>query len=70
MKEARFKEELKGMNVKELNDKLISLRRERFNLAINSATAHVKDYSQIKKLRRNIACVLTYLQQAQEKISG
>ena len=36
------------------------MRRELFRLKINVATAHVKDYSEFKKGRRNIARVLTF----------
>ena len=32
-------------------------------LRLNSSTSHVKDYSQFKKGRKNIARILTYLRQ-------
>ena len=32
-------------------------------LRLNSSTSHVKDYSQFKKARKNIARILTYLRQ-------
>jgi len=60
-----MREELRSMNESGLRSKLQELRRERLNLVINSATAHVKDYSQFKKLRKNIALVMTFLQQKQ-----
>jgi len=63
MKETKIKEDLKSMNVSELKAKRDALRRERLNLVINAATAHVKDYSQFRKLRKNIARVETYLKQ-------
>jgi len=63
MKEINIKEELKSLNEQELKERLEVLRRERLNLVINVATAHVKDYSQFRKLRKNIARVLTYLRQ-------
>ena len=69
MKESKIKDEFKAMNVEELKEKLEALRRERLNLVISAATAHVKDYSQFKKLRINIARVLTYLRQKQKGIS-
>jgi len=65
MKDTNIKDELKSLTVDELKAKLEDLRREKLNLAINSATAHIKDYSQFKKLRKNIARVQTYLQQKQ-----
>lgn len=55
------REALKDLNQQELNTKIDELRRECFTLKLNAATAHIKDYSQFKKLKRNIACALTYL---------
>ena len=63
MKIRKFKEELKQDNVQALAVKVDAARRELFRLKINVATAHVKDYSQFKKSRRNIARILTYLRQ-------
>ncbi len=65
MKETKIREEFKSMTEHELNEKIDAMRREKVNLNINVATAHVKDYSQFKKLRKNIARALTYLQQKQ-----
>lgn len=62
MKISKENQELKDMNVQELGTKAESLRRELFGLKLNSVTAHVKDYSRFKKLRAQIARVLTYLQ--------
>ena len=50
-----FKNDLSQLKADDLKDKLDSLRRELFSLRINASTAHVKDYSQFKKLRKNIA---------------
>lgn len=69
MKETKIKEDLRSMNEQELRAKLEALRRERLNLIISAATAHVKDYSQFRKLRKNIAQVLTYLGQKQKSIT-
>lgn len=57
------KVEIKELNVAQLREKIESLRRELFNLKLNASTAHVKDYSQFEKLRRNIARAETYLRQ-------
>ena len=69
MKETKVKEDLKSMNVSELKAKRDVLRRERLNLVINAVTAHVKDYSQFRKLRKNIARVETYLRQKQNNVT-
>ena len=67
MKITKIKEEFKQASVKELTEKLDSLRRDLFGLRLNSSTSHVKDYSQFKKLRKNIAQVSTYIKQAEQK---
>lgn len=64
MKKIKENEELRGLSTHELRDKLDSLRRMRFSLQLNSATAHVKDYSQFKKIKKSIARVLTLLHEA------
>jgi ribosomal protein L29 len=61
MKSQGVKKELERLGVKELEGQLDGLRRELFSLKLNAVTAHVKDYSQFKKLRKNIARAKTYL---------
>ena len=61
MKTHDIKNDIKNMSDKELVVKLDALRRELFTLRLNTATAHVKDYSQFNKARKNILCVLTFL---------
>lgn len=61
MKNIKENEELKGLSEAELLDKLDNLRRMRFSLQLNAATAHIKDYSQFKKMKRSIARILTHL---------
>lgn len=53
------------MNVtdKELRTKLEECRRALFALKLDAQSAHVKDYSQFKKLRRSCAQILTALRQ-------
>lgn len=63
MKSTQFKEELKKLEIKDLIFKLDALRREYFTLRLNSSTSHVKDYSEFKKSRKNIARALTVLRQ-------
>ncbi len=57
----KIKDELKNMSEQQLNEQLESWEKELFLLRLNSATAHVKDYSQFKKLRSNVARAKTYL---------
>lgn len=58
-----IKNELKGLSTKELVEKVDALRRELFSLRLHSATEPVKDKTQFKKLRKNIARGLTYLEE-------
>jgi len=63
MKKAKFKEELRQLNFDQLHEKLEVLQKGLFSLRLNSTTAHVKDYSQFKKFRKQIACALTLMHQ-------
>lgn len=58
---------LAGLNLNELLEKLEGFRRELFTLRLSSSTSYVKDNSQFKKLRKNIARALTLVnKRAQE----
>jgi len=63
MKLSKEKEQLRSMSVKELESKLGALKKELFSLRLNSMTAHIKDYSQFKKIKKSVARILTYLNQ-------
>jgi ribosomal protein L29 len=62
-KEQKNQSELKSLGVKELQDKADTLRRELLMLRLNAVSMHTKDYSQFKKLRKDIARTLTFLNQ-------
>lgn len=64
MKRGDLKEELRRLSVNDLQTKLNQFRKELFSLRLNTSTAHIKDYSQFKKLRSNIALVQTLLKEA------
>lgn len=61
MKKIDFKKQLEQLDSNDLHATLDQLRRNLFGLRLNSLTAHIKDYSQFKKLRKNIARILTQL---------
>ena len=64
------KDELKKLNVVQVKEKIESYRRELFSLRLTYATSHVKDNSQYKKLRKNIARALTFLNKSEaEKLT-
>lgn len=51
------------LDTQNLKDKVEECRRELFGLRLNAVASHVKDYSQFKKLRKDIARGLTLLTQ-------
>jgi len=57
--------EYKGKSEGELNDQLIELRKEQFNLRMQQATGQMARPDQMRKVRKNIARVKTELR-AQE----
>ncbi|HZW61740.1 MAG TPA: 50S ribosomal protein L29 [Candidatus Babeliales bacterium] len=61
MKRDVTKKELEQLSLSDLKVKIDALRRELFSLRINATTSHIKDYSQFKKLRKDIARALTYI---------
>lgn len=67
MKVNTFKDELAQMSEVEVGEKLEHVRRDLFSLKLNLSTTHIKDYSLFKKLRKDIARMLTSLRQRQYK---
>lgn len=63
MKVTKVKEEYMKMSDEELVKKHHELKRNLFNIKLNAATAHLKDYSLFKKLRKDVARTATYLRQ-------
>ena len=53
--------ELRESSVAELNDELVKLRKEQFNLRMQDATGQLTNQDQFRKVRRNIARVKTVL---------
>jgi ribosomal protein L29 len=63
------KAELKKMDAKTLYEKIATLKRELFDLKLSAASTPIKDNSQFKKLRANIARALTFLNSNTEQES-
>jgi len=53
--------ELKGLSLQDLNVKVDMLQRELFSLRLHTATSPIKDKTQFRKLRKDIARALTQL---------
>jgi large subunit ribosomal protein L29 len=58
-------EELRSKSTEELNEELIALRREQFNLRMQQATGELANNSQHRRVRRDIARVKTILNELQ-----
>ncbi len=57
--------ELRNKSVDELNDELVSLRREQFNLRMSQATGELAQHTEHRRVRRAIARVKTVLNEKQ-----
>lgn len=61
MKKDVKKEELKKLDIDSLKQELNNMRKELFNLRLSFRSGEVKDYSQFKKVKTNIARCFTFL---------
>ena len=59
--------DFKKLDEKALRKEVTSLKKELFNLRLNVAVGEVKDFSQFKKLRKNVARALTFLKKKETK---
>ena len=57
--------ELKNKSLEELNEELVALRREQFNLRMQQATGELAQNHQHRRVRRDIARVKTVLSELQ-----
>jgi large subunit ribosomal protein L29 len=58
--------DLRAKSAAELNEELLKLRREQFNLRMARATGQAAKPDQFSKVRRNIARVKTVLAQSRQ----
>ena len=61
MKTKRYLDNLNAKSVMELNDELVSAKKELFNLRFQNATNQLENTGRIKEVRRNIARIQTVL---------
>lgn len=54
-------QELRNKSTKELQDELLSLRKEQFNLRMQKATGQLARPSEVQKVRKTIARLKTVL---------
>jgi len=58
-----FREELQKLSVAELAAYANEIRKEIFSLKMKKMSEPVKDVNLVRKLRKSLACTLTFLQQ-------
>jgi len=63
-------EELRGRTADELDDELIKLRREQFNLRFQGASGQLENTARVRHIRRDIARIKTVLHQIRGQAKG
>ena len=61
MKTNKYLEGLKNKSVAELNEELVSAKKELFNLRFQNATSQLDNTARIKEVRKNIARIQTVI---------
>jgi large subunit ribosomal protein L29 len=59
-------EQLRGKTVDELDDQLLDLKKEAFNLRFQRATGQLENTARVRQVRRDIARVKTILRNMRE----
>ncbi|MBR6231443.1 MAG: 50S ribosomal protein L29 [Lachnospiraceae bacterium] len=63
MKSAKYLEDIKTKSVAELEEELVSAKKELFNLRFQNATNQLDNTSRIAEVRKNIARISTVIAQ-------
>jgi large subunit ribosomal protein L29 len=63
VKSKKYLEDLMTKSAAELNEELVSAKKELFNLRFQNATNQLDNTSRIKEVRRNIARISTVIAQ-------
>ena len=63
MKVTSYLEELNGKSADQLQEELVSAKKELFNLRFQNATNQLDNTSRIKEVRKNIARIQTVITQ-------
>ena len=61
MKTKNYVNELKSKSLEQLNEELVSAKKELFNLRFQNATSQLDNTSRIKEVLRNIARIQTVI---------
>ena len=63
-------QELRNKSVEELNEELVALRREQFNLRMAAATGELSNTAEPKRVRRDIARIKTVLSELNRSVDA
>jgi large subunit ribosomal protein L29 len=63
MKSTQRRSDLKAMSADQLQDELLSLKKEQFNLRFQRATGQLENTARVKVIRRDIARLRTLQRQ-------
>jgi large subunit ribosomal protein L29 len=58
-------DEVRGMTPDQLNDALVNLKKEQFNLRFQKATGQIEKTHRVEQVRRDIARIKTHLRAKQ-----
>ena len=58
-------DEVRGMTPDQLNETLVSLKKEQFNLRFQKATGQIEKTHRVEQVRRDIARIRTHLRAKQ-----
>ena len=61
-------QDLRKKSVEELNEELVELRREQFNLRMQQATGELAQHTQHRRVRKDIARVKTVINELQRAV--
>lgn len=63
------KEEIRGLSVEEINEKINECRKEHFNLRVQLKTGKLEQNSKIKEVKKDIARLETIKKEKQLKVA-
>jgi large subunit ribosomal protein L29 len=63
-------EELRGQTKDQLNDQLLDLRKEQFNLRFQRASGQLENTARVRQVRRDIARIKTVMTRTQADVQA
>jgi large subunit ribosomal protein L29 len=70
MKTTEQRTELRNMTIDQLDDQLVKLKKEQFNLRFQQASGQLENVARIRQVRRAIARIKTIARQKQVGATG